>query len=59
MAEVFLHPDWDRDFPKSVFTLPDGEIEIRSHDGTPLTVAENVYLLELAKQILLNEALED
>ncbi|OWK44036.1 hypothetical protein [Fimbriiglobus ruber] len=59
MAEVFAHPDRDRDFSRFVFTLPGGEIEIRSHTGNVLSAAESVYLLELAKQIILTEALED
>ncbi|OWK36989.1 hypothetical protein [Fimbriiglobus ruber] len=58
MAEVLPHPDMDRDFSQFPFSFADGYVDIRTRNGEPLTPAMGVYLLELAKQILLNEALE-
>jgi hypothetical protein len=58
MAELLAHPDKDRDFSKSVFDLADGRITITARNGEHLTRANAVYMLELAKQIIINESME-
>ncbi|OWK47531.1 hypothetical protein [Fimbriiglobus ruber] len=58
MAEVLPHPDMDRDFSQFPFSFADGYVDIRTRNGEPLSVSTAVYLLELAKQIILTESLE-
>ena len=57
MADLLAHPDKDRDFSTSVFDLADGQVVLRSATGERLTLATGVLLLDLAKQMLLAEAL--
>ncbi len=58
MAQILAHPDKDRDFSKAIFHLKHGSIAIQTRDGERLSPHAAVFMLEQARQIIIDQSLE-
>jgi hypothetical protein len=59
MAKILEHPNKDDSTDEQMFKFAEGEVMLKTTDGSPLTLSKSVWLLESVKHYIMALSFEE